>query len=293
MSKRNINGFTLVELLVVIAIIALLMGILLPALNRAREAGKRVVCLNYQKQITTSWMMYADENSDKIVNGDAEEYGRWNEPPSPGFAGNCLPGRFHYREKPWICRDWSDSDGTGPDYWSGSVWNLEAKKEQLKKGALFKYFKDIKVLKCPRGNADEVRTYSFVDSMNVGGIPDDINPGAGALVFKNRQQIKKTFERFVFIENGGALQAGYGGSQGGWSIHVNIDRWWDTPSIRHGDGTTFSFVDGHSEYRKWTDPTTLYDATHPPAGGTFPLRPGNKDIRWTEKGVWGSGVAGL
>ena len=48
--KRH-KGFTLVELLVVIAIIALLMGILMPALNRAREQGKRGVCLNNLKQL--------------------------------------------------------------------------------------------------------------------------------------------------------------------------------------------------------------------------------------------------
>jgi len=46
------RGFALIELLVVIAIIALLMAILIPALHRAREQGKRVVCLNNLKQLT-------------------------------------------------------------------------------------------------------------------------------------------------------------------------------------------------------------------------------------------------
>ena len=48
---------------------ALLMGILLPALNRAREQGKRIVCMNSLRQLTLAWMTYAEANNDKIVNG--------------------------------------------------------------------------------------------------------------------------------------------------------------------------------------------------------------------------------
>ena len=60
------KGFTVVELLVVIAIIAVLMGILMPALSRARELGKRAVCLGHIKQMGLSWVLYADENDQRI-----------------------------------------------------------------------------------------------------------------------------------------------------------------------------------------------------------------------------------
>ena len=54
-------GFTLIELLVVIAIIALLIGILLPALGAARNAGRTTVCLNTLRQISLVTQMYADD----------------------------------------------------------------------------------------------------------------------------------------------------------------------------------------------------------------------------------------
>jgi len=273
-SKRT--AFTLVELLVVIAIIALLMGMLMPALSRAREYGKRAVCLNYQKQLATAWIMYADDNSDKIVNGDAEEYGWWNEPPCTNFAGDCLPGRIHYREKPWVLMDWAS-----PPCWPATTLTVAQKKSQVSKGALFKYIKDIRVLKCPRGNADEVRTYSIVDGMNI----KVLDVGSGASLIKNRQQIRKAYERFVFIENGGLL----GGTMGGWTVFVSQYKWWDLPSARHGDGTTFSFADGHSEYHKWLNQTTLADIKN---DITSQPRPGNQDIRWAAIGAWGSDVAG-
>ncbi|MHC4330147.1 MAG: type II secretion system protein, partial [Planctomycetota bacterium] len=56
------RGFTLIELLVVIAVIALLMAILMPALQRAKEQGKRIVCINNIKTMGLANTLYSDDS---------------------------------------------------------------------------------------------------------------------------------------------------------------------------------------------------------------------------------------
>lgn len=60
-------SFTLIELLIVIAIIAILAGMLLPALNKARATARSISCITNLKQNGTSWTMYATENKDYIL----------------------------------------------------------------------------------------------------------------------------------------------------------------------------------------------------------------------------------
>lgn len=88
MSKRQ-NGFTLVELLVVIGIVALLVSILLPALNRVRESAKVVACLSNLKQLSLGIHMYANDNRGSL----------------PRYAATTAPSTTWKRC--WVTLGWS------------------------------------------------------------------------------------------------------------------------------------------------------------------------------------------
>ena len=64
---KETRGFTLIELLVVIAIIAILMGILMPSLQRVRKIAQSIACTSNLRSLMIAWRMYADSNDDKLV----------------------------------------------------------------------------------------------------------------------------------------------------------------------------------------------------------------------------------
>ena len=264
------SGFTLIELLVVIAIIALLMGVLMPVLKKARDAGRQTVCLANLRSLTQAWSMYADEHNNKIINANATR------------IQQSGPGKYV----------WASGRPTWVGVWAGP-YDLEAMEAAITMGLFYPYVRTIAAYRCtnhaflsrliqPGSNpitqyADlRIRSYSIVDSLHgatsYGGKP-----------ITSRSQIKNYAEKMVFFDRGAEGQAG-------WSIYPDRERFFNPPGIQHSNGTVVSFADGHAEYWKWQDARTVQFTEEWFAGSaanSTTYAQGNPDFMRLLRATWG------
>ncbi len=255
---RSHKAFTLIELLVVIAVIAILMAILMPALQRAREQGKRAACLNNLKQLQLAWIMYADENDDKIVNG------------ATGFSNSDQAWGDHRNELAWV------------NTFDNTIWDNQVK--GIREGALWPYVRDEDLYRCPTGRRGQALTYSIMFSMNA--VNHTWSQGVrGAFVKKRTEILPNPAFRLVFIDEGFMTSDGY-------AVYYHLEEWFDNPPVRHGDGVTVSFVDGHVEHWKWKGTDTIKQArlmenSDPLVGWKPETDEGFQDLYRMQRGCWG------
>jgi len=225
LQSKPSRGFTLIELLVVIAIIAILAGMLLPALAKAKTKATGIKCMSNLKQMQLAWQMYPMDNQDRLVSN---------------FLGTT---------NAWI---------------GGSVSSLPGATNELdiRNGKLFPYNTSTEIYKCPSDllgfrvggkKINRVRSYSMNGQM--GGDPGItfVNPGAAPKSKLDQITRPDPVNAMVFVdEDADSIDDGY------FAVQAAPPRWtWqNTAASRHGNGGVLSFADGHSELWRWFEPDT-------------------------------------
>jgi len=244
-SRRIRNGFTLIELLVVIAIIAILAGMLLPALSKSKSKAQGILCVGNGKQLMLGWLMYAQDNNDRVA---------------------TTAGMDNLVQNP---RDVSLLPGGGKAQWCpGSVDvvenpTLSTNQLFLEAGLIWPQIRAHKTYKCPADPAKYKGTLTIRSmSMNCWFAPitkwtesvgkdmrkmaDLINP-APAMTWVTIDENDKSINDGWFVVN----------------VAKNTDvaqkglQWVDYPASYHNNAGGLSFADGHAEIKKWRDTTVL------------------------------------
>jgi prepilin-type N-terminal cleavage/methylation domain-containing protein len=214
------RGLTLLELLVVIGAVSLLAALSFPALLRVRNQAQGTVCVQNLRTLSLAWLLYKDENDDRLVGGQA--------------------GNYPYA---WV------QSPTG----AGTI--IERQKEGIRRGALYRYAgNNVDVYRCPADQRMLLSgqmafcSYSIAGGANGEGLPNAYVPA------EKYSEILKPATRYIFVEEADPR----GWNRGSWILNPLSRTWVDPLAIWHSQArSTLGYADGHAEIHRWVDKSTI------------------------------------
>ncbi len=259
------KGFTLIELLVVIAIVAILAAFLVPGLSRAKSKGDQMACLSNLRQLGVAWIMYANDNSDRLISnlGSTEILRNVAQGKKVNWADTVL--------------NWElDPGNTNTSLNSDTPLGVYVGRNSR----LFKCPSDRVVSAIQRGAGWKERSRSFSMNAMVGDAGEFTRTGANVNnpfyhQFLKLGEFRSTSELFVFIEeHPDSINDGY------FLNRPNKLEWNDLPASWHSGAANLTFADGHATSRKWNEHTRKPSV---PDGAKLPIALSYKeseDFKW-------------
>lgn len=269
---RRVSGFTLIELLVVIAIIAILAGMLLPALSKAKAKAQGIGCISNNKQLMLAIMLYTGDYGEKYPNNftipgtedaiNTKKFNNWVNNVITWGAGNSV----------------DDVSNTNVDW--------------VKSGVLAAFTGNaLGIYKCPadkylspaqkaKGWTSRLRSNSMNRLFGRSNNDPSDNTARGIswndglyIQYIKTSDVRSPAMVWVTVdEHPDSINDGF-------FVCDNASQWGDLPASYHNGACGFSFADGHAEVKKWLSRTSIYPVKYTFSTVAFDGQ-GKLDYKW-------------